>query len=154
LAREALKQKQRVQADALAVQQGADEQGQVAQRMQAELARMEARLKTMELSKSSIVHARQKARGGESGEVLGTRGPGPTAFEAFREIEERVDHQDFEQQAMREVDAALGAGAHAQDVEAKFRQLEAQAAGSPAPGSNAGADVEAELAALKKRVSV
>jgi hypothetical protein len=51
---------------------------------------------------------------------------------------------------MAEVDEALGKGPKADDLEARFRELERNAG----KGGATGGDIEDELAALKKRIRV
>ena len=150
LAREALKQKRRVASELDSVDRARGEQRDAAGRMKDELERMRQRLSELRLRKGTIVSRAAQARGGgTAAQQLGSRG-GSSAFDNFRRIEEKIEGREAEGQAMVEVDEALGKGARADDLEAKFRDLERQAAGGPA-GST---DVDDELAALKKRIRI
>jgi hypothetical protein len=52
---------------------------------------------------------------------------------------------------MAEVEEALGKGPRADDLEAKFRELERRAGGG---GAGASSDIDDDLAALKKRIRI
>lgn len=145
LAREALKQKKRVSTDAESAERMRAEQEAQAARMKGELERMEQKLDELKARKGTIVAKAAQARA-PGGEGLGTKGGGPNAFENFRRMEERIDHREAEASAMQEVDAALHDGPPAQDLEAKFRELEKGGAGS--------SEIDDELAALKKRIRI
>jgi len=154
LARDALRQKKKIEAEQVAAERARGEQRDVALRMRDELDRMEAKLKELRMKKGSIAARAEQAKGGGGAEGLGTRG-GSNAFENFRRMEERIEGKEAENLALAEVDEALGKGPKAEDLEAKFRDLERQVGGGR--GSSAGAsgsDVDDELAALKKRIRV
>jgi phage shock protein A len=124
LAREALKQKKRVAAEA--------EQADKARSLQRDVA----------------LRA-QQARAGSGAEQLGTKGSGGSAFADFRRMEEKIEGREAEGAAMAEVEEALGKGEKAEDLEAKFRDLERQTT-----GAGKTSDVDEELAALKKRIRI
>jgi phage shock protein A len=151
LAREALKQKKRVTAEADTVDKARAQQRDVALRMKDELERMKEKLAELKLRKGTIVARAQQARSGGGSEGLGARG-GSSAFDNFRRMEEKIEGREAEGSAMAEVEEALGTGARgakADDLEAKFRDLERQTT-----GAGKGSDVDEELAALKKRIRI
>ena len=148
LAREALKQKKRVAAEADAASTARATQHDTALAMKAEFERMEAKLEEIKLKKGSIAARAQQSKAGAGGEGLGARG-GSNAFDNFRRMEEKIEGREAESTAMAEVEEALGKGQKSQDLEAKFRDLEAGTG-----NKGASADVEDDLAALKKRIRV
>jgi phage shock protein A len=152
LAREALKQKKRVTAEADAADKARGEQRDVALHMKEELERMKEKLAALKLRKGTIVARAQQSRGGSTSEQLGSKG-GSSAFDNFRRMEEKIEGREAEGQAMAEVDEALGKGQSSDDLEAKFRELERQSGGK---GDETGktSDIDDELAALKKRIRV
>lgn len=154
LARDALKQKKRVANEAEAAEKARQEQMTTALSMKTELERMERKLEELRLRKGTLAARSEQAKGGGGAEGLGARG-GSNAFENFRQMEERISGKEAENSAMAEVEEALGKGPKADDLEAKFRELE-RGTGSAAGGGGTGAspDIEEELAALKKRVRV
>lgn len=145
LAREALVQKKRVKEQIDAAERARVEQRDTALRMKDELERMEAKLEELKLRKGTLTTRAEQAKAGSS--ELGARG-GSSAFENFRQMEERVEGKEAEGAAMREVEEALG-NPQREDLEAKFRELERGTG-----GSKKDADVDDELAALKKRIRV
>jgi len=148
LAREALKQKKRVSAEAASADKARAQQRDVALNMKEELERMKEKLAELKLRKGSIVARAQQARSGSGSEQLGARG-GSSAFDNFKRMEEKIEGREAEGSAMAEVEEALGKGEKAEDLEAKFRDLERQTT-----GAGKTSDVEDELAALKKRIRV
>ena len=151
LAREALKQKKRVQAELANTEKARGDQRDVAIRMKEELERMKEKLAELKMRKGSIVARAQQSRGGTGAEQLGTKG-GTSAFDNFRRMEEKIEGREAEGAAMAEVEEALGKGEKVEDLEAKFRELERRGGGKGAP--DGGSDVDEELAALKKRIRV
>lgn len=149
LAREALKQKKRIANDLDVVERARGEQAGVALKMKDDLERMKESLARLKLRKGTIVARATQARGGASAEQLGARGS--SAFDNFRRMEEKIEGREAQTSAMAEVEEALGKGRSAEDLEAKFRELE-QSAGKPGPTGSG--DIEDELAALKKRIRV
>ena len=106
------------------------------------------------MRKGTILARAAHARGGSSAEQLGNKG-GASAFENFRRMEEKIEGKEAESAAMAEVDEALGKGEKAEDLEAKFRDLERQTGGQAAPGGAGGSsEIDDDLAALKKRIRV
>jgi phage shock protein A len=155
LAREALKQKKRVTTEAELADKVRGEQRDVALRMKEELERMKEKLAELKMRKGTIVARAQQSRGAGA-EQLGTRGGGSSAFDNFRRMEEKIEGREAEGAAMAEVEEALGKGEKAQDLEAKFRDLERQVGGggSGKGGESGPSDIDDELAALKKRIRV
>jgi phage shock protein A len=151
LAREALVQKKRVQAERDLAEKVRAEQRDIALKMKDELQRMEQKLAELKLRKGTIAARAEQAKGGGGSEALGARG-GANAFEDFRRMESKIEGKEAEASAMGEVEEALGKGRSEEDLEAKFRDLERQAGGGG--GKAAGPDVEDELAALKKRIRI
>ena len=149
LAREALGQKRRAVAEHDAAERARTEQRDAAIKMRDELERMRTRLSELKLRKGAIIA--RAARSGGSTE-LGSKG-GASAFDQFRRMEEKIEGREAEGAAMAEVDDALGQGAKARDIEAKFRELERQV-GAPGAGAGDGSSVDDELAARKKRIRV
>lgn len=149
LAREALKQKKRVQGEAAIAEKARVDQRDVALRMKDDLERMKTKLGELKLRKGTIVARAQQARSGGGSEQLGARG-GSSAFDNFRRMEEKIEGREAEGSAMAEVEAALGNDGKREDLEAKFRELER----GTGEGGSGGSDVDEELAALKKRIRV
>jgi phage shock protein A len=156
LAREALKQKKRVTTEAELADKVRGEQRDVALRMKEELERMKEKLAELKMRKGTIVARAAQSRGAGA-EQLGTRGGGSSAFDNFRRMEEKIEGREAEGAAMAEVEEALGKGEKAQDLEAKFRDLERQVGGGGGGGKGGEggpSDIDDELAALKKRIRV
>jgi phage shock protein A len=149
LAREALKQKKRTMTELDTVEKARGQQRAAAVNMKEELERMKQKLAELKLRKPTIVARAGRARSGAGAEQLGAKGAS-SAFENFRRMEEKIEGREAESAAMAEVDDALK-GERSEDLEAKFRDLERQVGGE-AGGSTT--DVDAELAALKKRIRV
>ncbi|HEY2513873.1 MAG TPA: PspA/IM30 family protein, partial [Polyangiaceae bacterium] len=126
LARDALKQKKRVQAEREIAEKARSDQRDVALKMKGELERMEQKLDELKLRKGSIAARAEQAKAGGGTEALGARG-GSNAFENFRRMESQIEGKEAEASAMGEVEEALGKGkAGEDDLEAKFRDLERQ----------------------------
>lgn len=147
LAREALKQKRRVMAEAEAAEKARIEARNQALEMKDELDRMERKLEDVKMRKGTIATRASQARGGGGAEGLGARG-GSSAFESFRKLEEKIEGREQESAAMAEVEEALGT-TERQDLEAKFRELE-----RGTKRSTSDSQVDEDLAALKKRIRV
>lgn len=155
LAREALKQKRRVMAEAEAAEKARVEARNQALEMKEELDRMEQKLEEVKMRKGTIAARAQQAKAGGGAEGLGAKG-GSSAFESFRKLEEKIEGREAESAAMAEVEDAIGT-TERQDLEAKFRELERGMGGKPdKEGKPTGGDaqLEEDLAALKKRVRV
>jgi phage shock protein A len=151
LAREALKQKKRVSAELENSEKARTDQRDTALKMKTELERMKEKLAELKLRKGSIIARAEQARAASgSSEGLGAKG-GSSAFENFRKMEEKIENREAEGSAMAEVEEALGKGAKAEDLEAKFRDLERSMGGK---GDGKSSEIDDELAALKKRIRV
>ncbi len=149
LAREALRQKKRCETELEAAEKSRIEQRDTALKMKEELERMERKLEDLKMRKGTIAARAQQARSGGGSESLGARG-GSSAFENFRRMEEKIEGREAESLAMAEVEAALGT-TERRDLEEKFRELERGLGGG---GSAKDADIEDELAKLKKRIRI
>ena len=155
LAREALKQKRRVMAEAEAAEKARVEARNQALEMKEELDRMEQKLEEVKMRKGTIAARAQQAKAGGGAEGLGAKG-GSSAFESFRKLEEKIEGREAESAAMAEVEDAIGT-TERQDLEAKFRELERGMGGKPDKDdkpTGGDAQLEEDLAALKKRVRV
>lgn len=152
LAREALRQKKRSESELEAVEKARIEQRDTALKMKQELERMEQKLDDLKMRKGTIAARAQQARAGSGSESLGARG-GSSAFENFRKMEEKIEGREQEGLAMAEVEAALGT-AEKRDLEDKFRDLERGLSGGTSGGTKKDAEIEDELAALKKRIRI
>jgi phage shock protein A len=150
LAREALRQKKRVEGESEAAEKARLDQRDVALKMKEELERMEQKLEELKLRKGSIAARAQQARAGGGAEALGSRG-GSSAFDNFRKMEEKIEGREQEGLAMAEVEDALGNGPDKKALEDKFRDLER---GTSTGGTKKDAEIEDELAALKKRIRI
>jgi phage shock protein A len=152
LAREALKQKKRTEAELENAEKARADQRDVALKMKEELERMEEKLEALKMRKGTIAARAQQARSGGGSESLGARG-GSSAFDNFRKMEEKIEGREQEGLAMAEVEDALGNGPDKRDLEDKFRDLE-RGLGGKGGGTKKDAEIEDELAALKKRIRV
>jgi phage shock protein A len=153
LAREALKQKKRTEAEYENAEKARADQRDIAIKMKEELERMEEKLDALKMRKGSIAARAQQARAGAGGESLGARG-GSSAFDNFRKMEEKIEGREQENLAMAEVEDAIGNGPEKKDLEDKFRDLERGLSGGKGGGTKKDAEIEDELAALKKRIRV
>ncbi|HLK39438.1 MAG TPA: PspA/IM30 family protein [Polyangiaceae bacterium] len=154
LAREALKQKRRASGELQTAERARDEQRDAALRMKDDLVRMKQKLTELKLRKGTLASSASRARGGGGAESLGAKG-GSSAFDNFRRMQDKIEGREAEGSAMAEVEEALGEGAKADDLEAKFRELEREVGPQGSGGSaGPGADIEDDLAALKKRIRV
>jgi phage shock protein A len=150
LAREAIKQKRRISTELETADRVRGEQHDAALKMKQELERMKQRLGELRLRKGAIVARATQSRDGSGAEHLGAK-RGSSAFDNFRRMEEKIEGREAEGAAMVEVEEALGKGTKADDVEAKFRELESKM------GSRGGAsdsEIDEELAVLKKRIRI
>lgn len=145
LARAALEQKRRVQSDLDAAEKQREQQLGVAMKMRDDLQNMERRHQELSAKKGTIATKAEIARAGGGAEALGAKG-GSNAFEAFRNMEDKIDQQDAEAAAMSELNEDAMKEA---ELESKFRRLEGVGSG----GAQSSA-VDDELAALKKRVRI
>ncbi len=152
LAREALRQKKRCEGEYETVDKARIEQRDTALKMKEELERMEQKLDELKLRKGTIAARAQQSRSGGGAEALGARG-GSSAFDNFRKMEEKIEGREQEGLAMAEVEEALGT-TEKRDLEDKFRDLERGLSGGKDGGTKKDAEIEDELAALKKRIRV
>lgn len=150
LAREALKQKRRVTSEAEAAEKSRVDARNQALEMKEELERMEKKLEDVKMRKNTIAARAQQAKGGGGAEGLGAKG-GSSAFQNFKNLEDKIEGREAENAAMSEVEDALGTR-EKQDLEAKFRDLERGIGGKP--GKSGESEIDEDLAALKKRIRV
>ena len=156
LAREALVQKKRLTQERDRAEALRGEQRGNALEMKAELERMEQKVEELSARKSTLVTQARQAKAGGGVEGLGA-GPGGSAFQDFRRMEDQIEGVETAFQAQREVEEALqggrGPGGMTRDeVEAKFRALEY--GGPRDEGSASSNEVDDELAALKKKIRI
>jgi phage shock protein A len=155
LARAALLQRRRVEGERERAERLRGEQMAHALDMKSELERMERRIGEIEARKGTLAQQVTQARRGGGVESLGAPAGG-SAFSELRRLEAEIDGVELAVQAQREVDEALrpsGAGGLSpEEVEARFRQLEAGQGGATAgPG---GGEVEEELQAIKRKFRI
>jgi phage shock protein A len=150
LAREALKQKRRVTSEAEAAEKSRVDARNQALEMKEELERMEKKLEDVKMRKNTIAARAAQAKAGGGAEGLGAKG-GSSAFQNFKNLEDKIDGREAENAAMSEVEDALGTR-EKQDLEAKFRDLERGIGGKP--GKSGESEIDEDLAALKKRIRV
>jgi phage shock protein A len=109
LAREALKQKKRVQSERDTAESARTGQRDVALKMKDELEQMERKLEELKLRKGTLAARAEQARSGGGSEALGARG-GSNAFAEFRRMEGEIEGKEAQNSAMNEVEEALGKG--------------------------------------------
>lgn len=149
LAREALKQKKRVIAERDRAEAQRAEQRGVVLNMKREMERMENKLEELKSRKGTIAGEMQRAKA----DPLATSGPGGKAFDEFRRMEGKIDHQRAEVEAYGEVEDALRDGLSATELEAKFAELEGK--GYSAEGAGTKADpIDDEIARLKQKLRI
>jgi len=158
LAREALTQKKRLVAERDKAEAMRAEQRGIALRMKDELERADAKLKDLQGRKGTIVARYEQARAGGGAEALGAKGDGPTPFDEFKRMEDKMERAEAETEAMREAREALDPGAgrggmSADELEAKFEKLE-RGGGSDGSKPAGDSDVEDELKALRKKFRI
>jgi phage shock protein A len=156
LAREALLQKRRAVGERDRAEATRGDARASALEMKEALERMERKVKELELRKGTIAVRAQQAKAGGGVESLGAKGTGPSAFDEFRRMEDKVETAEHTVQALGEVESVLDnrgpSGLSQAEVEAKFRALESGASASPA--APAKSEVEDELQALKKKIRI
>lgn len=145
LAREALKQKARIESDCKATEARREEQFGLALKMRDDLQKMEVKYQDYSARKGTIAVRAELAKSGGSHAGLGAGGS-TQAFDALRSLEERIDNEEAQAVALRELDSDAIKEA---ELESKFRTLEKS--GSVEPNSS---QVENELSALKQRVRI
>jgi phage shock protein A len=149
LAREALRKKRTVTEERERAERVRLEQAAVALRMRDELKRAEEKLEEWRMRKGTLAARAQQAKSPGGAEALGSRTQS-TALSEFRRMEDRIEGREIAATAAAEVEDALGRGPSAEDLEARFRQLEAQMG----TGAAASPELEEELLAIKRRVKV
>ncbi len=155
LAREALKQKKRLVTERDRAEALRAEQRGVVLNMKREMERMEAKLEELKARKNTIANEISRARKGGGAESLGASGPGGGAFEEFRRMESKIDHQRSEVEAHSEIEQALrGDGMSDMELEAKFAALEGGRGSSGAGGSGGGDELDDEIARLKQKLRI
>lgn len=152
LARAALLQRRRVKQEREQTEQLRAQQRGNALEMRDAWTEMQRKFQDFSARKNTIAVRAQQAKAGGGVETLGGDG---SAFEAFRNLEDRIDGVDDVFQAQREVDDLLGTagspgGLSRAEVEARFAELEGVAGG----GEGGAAELDAELADLKQKVRV
>ncbi len=143
LAREALRQKKRVESQHGVAEKARAEQESVALRFREEVDRMDRRLEELTMRRASLGSGVVSSSSANA-ETSGLRS-GSGAFDKFRKVEESIDGREQERLAMHEVEQALGKESDHGALEDKFRQMEQ---------AHAGENVDDELEALKKRIRV
>lgn len=153
LALDALAQKRRVARERERTEALRAEQRQSALDMKAEFERMERKMEGFSARQGTLaVLARQAASGGLAG-----ASNDDSPISAWQDMEDRLDNVDLVFEAQREVDEALAerrgpGGMTRAEVEAQFAALERRGAAEPA--SVGGAELDAELTALKRKFRV
>ncbi len=154
LARDALLQKKRVMGERDRAEALRGEQRAAAHEMKAELERMEHKVTELQQRKGTLVAQAAQAKAGA--DASGQKRVGGSAFAEFRRMEDQIEAVETTVQAQRELDGILnepGPGGMTRDeVEAKFRQLEAGV--GPTAEKLKHSEVDDELQAIKKRVRV
>jgi phage shock protein A len=145
LAREALKQKGRLSEELAATEKSREQQLALAFEMRENLKKMEARHAELQAKKGTIAAKAEIARAGGGAEGLGAK-EGRNAFEEFRKMEEKIDQDEAEAAAVREL---ADDDIKTAELESKFRKLE-----MTEKSAGGAAEVDDELAALKKRIRV
>ena len=150
LAREAIRQKKRVIAERDRAEAQRGEQGGVVLNMKREMERMENKLQELKSRKGTIAGEMERAK---KADPLSTSGPGGKAFQEFRRMEDKIDHQRAEVEAYGEVEDALRDGLSATELEAKFAELEGK--GYSADGEPGKSDpIDDEIARLKNKLRI
>ena len=155
LAREALVQKKNVVTERDRAEALLAEARATTLRLKNDLRRMEQKLAEVEARKGLLAAQVQQAKAGGGAEGLGAKGSGPSAFDEFKKFEDQLERAEAEAAANREVDDTLkGKGKGRDDLEAKFAALERGGGAAGGKGGKGGAEIDDELAALKKKVRV
>lgn len=158
LAREALLFKKRqVEERDRAEALRAEQRGQ-ALRLKDDLERAEGKLKELEAKKGTIIARYKQARAGGGAEALGAESDGPTPFDELRRMEEKMERAEDEAEAMDEAKEILnkpkGSKMSADELEARFADLEDGGASPDKKESSGDDDVDEELQALRKKFRV
>ena len=159
LAREALRQRRRADAERARVERLRQEQRAYALESKHQLERMEAKIQEVRAKKGTLAAQIRQARSATGGsEGLGAKPGGGSPFEQFRHMEDQIEGVEAALAAQQEVEDALGGGRGPggmtrNEVEARFRALEHGQPADDGKGGDAG-DIDAELEALKQRVRI
>ncbi len=157
LAREALLRKKTIGAEREQAESLRAEQRGRALQMKEDLGRAEIKLKDLESRKGTIAARYQQARAGGGAEALGASGNGPTPFDELRRIEGKMEQAEAEEQGMREATEIVAGkregGLSADELEAKFSELEGQGAAED-KGAGSESDVDDELKAIRRKLRV
>jgi phage shock protein A len=155
LAREALVQKKRIVGDRDRAEALRAEQRSAVLNMKGELERMEAKQQELAAKKNTIATQLKQARAGGGVETLGAKGSSGGAFAEFKRMEDQIDSHTAEIAARNEIDEAMtGGGLSAAQLEEKFAALEHGTGAKGAPDKPGGAEIDSELAALKKKIRI
>ena len=152
LAREALKQKKRVVAERDRAEAMRAEQRGVVLTMKREMGRMEIKLEELKARKGTIAGEIARAKRGAGDDGLGG-GAGGEGFNKFREMEDRIDAQRAEADALGEVDDILNDGMSDAELERKFAELEGGGFSSDKEGGTDPA-IDDEIARLRKKIRI
>ncbi len=152
LAREALRQKRRLTEERARAEELSAEQRRLAIGLKADLEQMERTVSDVKARRGLLAAQVEQARGGGGAEGLAARAGGG-AFGELRRLEDQIEGVEAAIEAQREVSEALApakgpTGLSRDELEAKFRALEASA-----PGGHTD-DVDEELRAIKARIRV
>jgi phage shock protein A len=150
LAREAIKQKKRVIAERDRAEAQRAEQRGVVLTMKREMERMENKLSELKSRKGTIAGEMERAK---KADPLSASGPGGKAFQEFRRMEDKIDHQRAEVEAFGEVEDALRDGLSAAELDAKFAELEGRGYSSDGTGTKAD-PIDDEIARLKQKLRI
>jgi len=158
LAREALLFKKRqVEERDRAEALRAEQRGQ-ALRLKDDLERAEGKLKELEAKKGTIIARYKQARAGGGAEALGAESDGPTPFDELRRMEEKMERAEDEAEAMDEAREILkkpkGSKMSADELEARFADLEEGGTAPDKKEPSGDDDVDEELKALRKKFRV
>jgi phage shock protein A len=155
LAREALKHKKRVVGERDRAEAMRAEQRGVVLTMKREMERMEQKHEELKVRKGTIAGDIARAKKAGDDPLGGAGGPGGKAFEEFRRMEAKVDHDRSEADAMTEVDDVLRDGLSAAELESKFAALEGKGYGSGSSGGAPQQDpIDDELTRLKNKLRI
>lgn len=155
LARGALAQRQRLRVEKQRTEELRTQQRGNALEMKSALESMTGKYQDFSARKNTIAAKSAQAKAGGGVEDFGAPSGGSSAFEAFRNLEDRIDGVDDVFEAQREVNQMLAkdvspSGMSASELEVKFQQLE----GNANAGEGEGSGVEDELVELKKKMRV
>jgi phage shock protein A len=153
LARDALGQTRRLQAESTRDANSADEYGALAQSIRADVAQMEQKHRDWSSRQKTIGTRVQQSQAGGGVEALGGKS-GQNPFDDFRRAEQSIQSVEDSIEAMQEVQEAILPGSH---LEREFTKLE-EASSSEKPESASSPSVnapeQAQSPAGKRRVRI